>query len=114
MVRKSKTQVLFRKGDTLTKQGAFALYILFLISGVVKQYIYGSDNRSFNRLIIQAGEFNLPSILQLMSLKDFAGISTKSAVKLLKSFEKEDSSYFPNSLYTKALAPTMAASPAFS
>src|SRR5674476_612667 len=57
LVRNSKTQVLFRKGDTLTKQGAFASYILFLISGVVKQYIEGSDNRSFNLRIVQAGDF---------------------------------------------------------
>lgn len=176
-VRNSKTQVLFRKGDTLTKQGAFASYILFLISGVVKQYIEGSDNRSFNIRIVQAGDFiglssvfsksvytysttaltdcqvmligkdslsdiiqgngtfsyhliqrffnqnadlhevlqnqqfkqmhgrlagtllylnalksTLPNIFQLMTRKDladFAGISTESAVKLLKSFEKE-------------------------
>lgn len=53
----SKTQVFFRKGDTLTKQGTFASYILFLISGVVKQYIEGSDNRSFNLRIVQPGEF---------------------------------------------------------
>lgn len=56
-IRNSKTQVFFRKGDTLTKQGAFASYILFLISGVVKQYIEGSDNRSFNLRIVQPGEF---------------------------------------------------------
>lgn len=177
LVRNSKTQVFFRKGDTLTKQGAFASYSLFLISGVVKQYIEGSDNRSFNLRIIQAGDFiglssvfskktytystaaltdcqvmligkeslseviqkngsfsfhliqrycaqnadlhevlqdqqfkqmhgrlaasllylnslknTLPNIFQLLSRKDladFAGISTESAVKLLKNFEKE-------------------------
>jgi CRP-like cAMP-binding protein len=177
LVRNSRTQVLFRKGDTLTKQGAFASYILLLISGVVKQYIEGSDNRSFNLRIVQAGDFiglssvfskntytystsaltdcqvmligkeslseiikgngsfsfnliqrycaqnadlhevlqdqqfkqmhgrlaasllyinalkiSLPNIFQLMSRKDladFAGISTESTVKLLKSFEKD-------------------------
>jgi len=177
LVRNRKTQVLFRKGDTLTKQGTFASYILFLISGVVKQYIEGSDNRSFNIRIVQAGDFiglssvfsksvytysttaltdcqvmligkeslsdiiqgngafsyhliqrffnqnadlhevlqdqqfkqmhgrlassllylnalksTLPNIFQLMTRKDladFAGISTESTVKLLKSFEKE-------------------------
>lgn len=56
-IRNSKTQIFFRKGDTLTKQGTFASYVLFLISGVVKQYIEGSDNRSFNLRIVQAGEF---------------------------------------------------------
>lgn len=177
LVRNSKTQVLFRKGDTLTKQGTFSSYILFLISGVVKQYIEGSDNRSFNLRIVQAGDFiglssvfskktytystsaltdcqvlligmeslssiiqengafsfhliqryfsqnadlhevlqnqqfkqmhgrlasallylnsykeYLPNIFQLLTRKDlgdFAGISTESTVKLLKSFEKD-------------------------
>lgn len=177
LIRNSKTQVLFRKGDTLTKQGTFASYILFLINGVVKLYIEGDDNRSFNIRIIQPGEFiglssvfskniytyttsaltncqvllikkesletvlrgngsfsfsliqrycnqnadlhdvmqnqffkqmngrlagtllylnslkeNQPNIFQLLTRKelaDFAGISTESTVKLLKTFEKE-------------------------
>lgn len=57
LVRQSKTQVLFRKGDTLTKQGAFASYIHFVIKGVAKQYIEGDNNKSFNLKIIQPGEF---------------------------------------------------------
>jgi CRP/FNR family transcriptional regulator len=57
LVRASKTQVLFRKGDNLTKQGAFASYVLFIINGLVKQYIEGSGNRSFNLRIITPGEF---------------------------------------------------------
>lgn len=177
LVRASKTQVLFRKGDNLTKQGAFASYALFVINGLAKQYIEGDAAKSFNLRIIQPGEFvglssvftkntfnyssvaltdcqvflveketiatvikqnglfgfnmikrycqqnaNLfetlrtvmykqmngriadtllyidglkpehPEIFQLLSRKDladFAGISTESAVKLLKSFEKD-------------------------
>lgn len=177
LVRASKTQVLFRKGDNLTKQGAFASYALFVINGLAKQYIEGDATKSFNLHIIQPGEFvglssvftkntfnyssvaltdcqvflveketiatvikqngmfgfnmikrycqqnaNLfetlrtvmykqmngrmadtllyidslkpehPEIFQLLSRKDladFAGISTESAVKLLKSFEKD-------------------------
>lgn len=178
LVRGSKTQVLFRKGDNLTKQGAFASYVLFIISGLAKQYIEGDSNRNYNLRIIKPGEFvglsavftkstfnyssvaltdcqvflvekdaiakvikqnglfgftmitryfeqnaNLfdtlrtviykqmngriaetllyidgfknenPHIFQLLSRKDiadFAGISTESAVKLLKSFEKDN------------------------
>jgi len=177
LVKASKTQVLFRKGDNLTKQGAFASYILFIINGLAKQYLEGAGTRNFNLRIIRAGEFvglsavftknsfnyssialtdcqvflvekeaiskvvkqngifgysiikryceqnadlfntvrNLmykqmngrmadtllyieslksenPEIFQLLSRKDvadFAGISTESAVKLLKSFEKD-------------------------
>ena len=175
LVRGSKTQVRFRKGDHLTKQGAFASYVLFIISGLARQYVEGE--RDYNLRIIKPGEFvglsavftkntfnyssvaltdcqvfliekvaittvmkqngmfafnmvkrysdqnsNLfdtlrtviykqmngriaetllyidefkpenPNIFQLLSRKDiadFAGISTESAVKLLKSFEKD-------------------------
>ena len=177
LVRASKTQVLFRKGDNLTKQGAFASYALFVIKGLAKQYIEGDGTKNLNLRIIQPGEFvglsavftkntfnyssvaitdcqvflvekdaittlvqqngqfgfnmikryfgqnaNLfdtlrtvmykqmngrmaetllyidslkfqyPDIFQLLSRKDmadFAGISTESAVKLLKNFEKD-------------------------
>jgi len=177
LVRASKTQVLFRKGDHLSKQGAFASYALFVINGLAKQYIEGEGSKNFNLRIILPGEFvglsavftkntfnyssvaltdcqvylvekaaivkviqkngtfgfNLikryceqngdlldslrhilyrqmngriadtllyidslkmehPEIFQLLSRKDiadFAGISTESAVKLLKSFEKD-------------------------
>ncbi len=57
IIRASKTQVLFRKGDSLTKQGAFASYILFIINGLCKQYIEGADSKSFNMRIVQPGEF---------------------------------------------------------
>jgi CRP-like cAMP-binding protein len=177
VVRASKTQVLFRKDDNLTKQGAFASYVLFIISGYAKQYLEGDGTRSYNLRIIKPGDFiglssvfsgnfftyssvavtdcqvfliekdaiakvakengkfgfqiikryceqntNLlntistlmykqmngriadtllylenikkekPDIFQLLSRKDladFAGISTESTVKLLKSFEKD-------------------------
>ncbi len=57
LVRASKTQVLFRKGDNLTKQGAFASYVLFIINGLARQYIEGDSSRNFNLRIIVPGEF---------------------------------------------------------
>jgi CRP/FNR family transcriptional regulator len=57
LVRASKTQVLFRKGDSLTKQGAFASYVLFIIEGLAKQYIEGDVTKSYNLRIIRPGEF---------------------------------------------------------
>jgi CRP/FNR family transcriptional regulator len=57
LVRASKTQVLFRKGDNLTKQGAFASYVLFIINGLVKQYIEGEGTKNYNLRIILPGEF---------------------------------------------------------
>lgn len=56
-IRAGKTQVLFRKGDNLTKQGAFTSYVLFLINGLAKQYLEGDSTRTFNLRIIRPGEF---------------------------------------------------------
>jgi CRP-like cAMP-binding protein len=65
LVRGSKTQIHFRKGDNLTKQGAFTSYTLFLIKGLAKQYIEGEGNKSFNLRIIKPGEFvGLSAIFQ--------------------------------------------------
>jgi len=57
LVRESKTQVLFRKGDNLTKQGAFASYVLFIITGLAKQYLEGDGVKNYNLRIIRPGEF---------------------------------------------------------
>lgn len=56
-LQNNRTQVLFRKGDTLTKQGTYPSYILFLMNGVVKQYLEGDDNKSFNLNIKLPGDF---------------------------------------------------------
>jgi CRP-like cAMP-binding protein len=56
-VQASKTQVLFRKGENLTKQGAFASYVLFVVTGFVKQLIEGDGTKGFNLKIVRPGEF---------------------------------------------------------
>ncbi len=57
LVRAGKTQVLFRKDDHLTKQGAFASYVLFIIDGYAKQYLEGDGIKNYNLRIIKPGEF---------------------------------------------------------
>lgn len=56
LVRESKTQVLFRKGENLTKQGTFASYILFVMKGLVKQHLEEGE-KNFNLRLIKAGDF---------------------------------------------------------
>lgn len=53
----SKTQVLFHKGENLTKQGAFASYILFVVKGLCKQYVEDSNSKNYNLKVILPGEF---------------------------------------------------------
>jgi CRP-like cAMP-binding protein len=57
LIRSSKTQVLFKKGDNLTKQGTFASYVLFMVKGLAKQYIESDNGKSFNLRIIKPAEF---------------------------------------------------------
>ncbi|MDP3451698.1 MAG: Crp/Fnr family transcriptional regulator [Bacteroidales bacterium] len=57
VVKASKTQLHFRKGDSLTKQGAFASYILYVINGLCRQYVEGHPDRSYNLKIVQPGDF---------------------------------------------------------
>jgi len=57
LVSDSKTQVLFRKGENLTKQGAFASFVLFIVNGFVKQYVEDEGSKNFNLRIIKPGEF---------------------------------------------------------
>ena len=57
LIKDSKTQVLFRKGESLTKQGAFASSVLFVVEGLVRQYITGDTNRDFNLRIIRNSQF---------------------------------------------------------
>ncbi len=57
LVSDSKTQVLFRKGENLTKQGAFASYVLFIVNGLVKQFVEDEGSKNFNLRIIKPGEF---------------------------------------------------------
>ncbi len=57
LVKSSRTQVQFRKGDNLTKQGTFASYVMFMVEGLAIQYVESDLTKSYNLRIIQPGEF---------------------------------------------------------
>ncbi|NCC45544.1 MAG: Crp/Fnr family transcriptional regulator [Bacteroidia bacterium] len=57
IVKSSRTQVKFRKGENLTKQGMFASYVLFLVNGVAKVYIEGDRGKNLNIRISAPGDF---------------------------------------------------------
>ncbi len=75
VVRASKTQVLFRKDDNLTKQGAFASYILFIINGYAKQYLEGDSTKNYNLRIIRSGEFVGLSVVFSESTFNYSSIA---------------------------------------
>jgi CRP/FNR family transcriptional regulator len=56
-INKNKTQISYRKGENLCKQGAYASYVIYVASGLVKLYIENSNDKFTNFKIIKAGEF---------------------------------------------------------
>src|SRR4030042_1025432 len=75
LVRASKTQVLFRTDDNLTKQGAFASYVLFIITGLAKQYMEGDSTKNYNLRIIRPGEFVGLSAVFLKNTFNYSSIA---------------------------------------
>ncbi|HSO78081.1 MAG TPA: Crp/Fnr family transcriptional regulator [Bacteroidales bacterium] len=56
LVKESRVQVLFRRGENITKQGAFASYVIFIVSGYSRQYIESDNGRDYSLRIIRPGE----------------------------------------------------------
>jgi CRP/FNR family transcriptional regulator len=56
LVRDSRVQILFRRGENITKQGAFASYVIFMVTGYSRQYIECTSGRDYNLRIISPGE----------------------------------------------------------
>lgn len=83
LVKDSKVQVAFRKGENLTKQGAFASSVLFVVEGLVRQYIIGDTNRDFNLRIIRSGEFIGLSAAFSKHTYDYSTIAIKDTLACL-------------------------------
>ena len=83
LVKDSKTQVMFRKGESLTKQGAFASSVLFVVEGLVRQYIIGDTNRDFNVRIIRSSEFIGLSAAFSKNTYDYSTIALKETLACL-------------------------------
>jgi CRP/FNR family transcriptional regulator len=83
LVKDSKVQVQFRKGESLTKQGAFASSVLFVVEGLVRQYIVGDTNRDFNLRIIRSGEFIGLSAAFSKHTYDYSSVALKETLACL-------------------------------
>ena len=57
IIHKNKTQILFKKGDTLSKQSAFSSSVLYIIDGVIKTYIETPDGKNYNFSLRTSGDF---------------------------------------------------------
>lgn len=56
-LKHQKKQLLYLKGENIFKQGAFAPYVMYVNSGLVKVYLQTGYNKQVNIRIAKAGEF---------------------------------------------------------
>lgn len=56
-LQQNKTRITYMKGETLFKQGAFAPYILYIVSGLVKVYLQTGYDKQINLSLAGTGEF---------------------------------------------------------
>lgn len=53
----NKQQLSFSKGDMLMKQGGLATTVMFVLQGLVKEYIEGPNRKSTNLRLLAPGDF---------------------------------------------------------
>jgi CRP/FNR family transcriptional regulator len=87
LIRGSKTQVMFHKGESLVKQGAFGSGILFIISGLARQYVEEGSQRNFNLRLVGPGEFTGLSAVFHRNVYDYSVVALKDTLVCL--IEKE-------------------------
>ena len=87
LARDSKTRVVFRKGENLTKQGAFASSVLFVMDGLAKQYVEGDATHNFNLRLIKGGEFVGLSVAFNNHIYDYSVVALRETTACL--IEKE-------------------------
>ncbi|MCF8228386.1 MAG: Crp/Fnr family transcriptional regulator [Bacteroidales bacterium] len=56
-INQNKTQILYRKGENICKQGAYAPNLLFILDGLVKVYLDSPKNKNINLKILSTSEF---------------------------------------------------------
>lgn len=56
-LQEHKRQLTFQKGDIISKQGSFAPSVMFVLDGIVKEYIEGNASRNTNLRLVGQGEF---------------------------------------------------------
>ena len=83
LIKDSKTQLLFHKGESLVKQGAFGSGILFIVQGLARQYVEEGSQRNFNLRLVGPGEFTGLSVVFHRNVYDYSVVALKETLVCL-------------------------------
>ena len=90
-INKNKTQIVYKKGENICKQGAFASYVLYISDGLVKLYLEGPNNKNINIKILRASDFIGLSSIYGENIYDYSVVALKDTTVCLiekESFKK--------------------------
>ena len=90
-INQNKTQILYRKGENICKQGAFASYVLYISDGLVKLYLESPNNKNINLKILKTSEFIGLSSIYGDNIYNYSTLALKDSTICLiekKSFRK--------------------------
>jgi len=90
-INQNKTQILYRKGENICKQSAFASYVLYIADGLVKIYLENQRNKNINVRISKPSEYIGLSAVFGDNIYNYSAIAIKdSTICLIEkdSFKK--------------------------
>ncbi|MCD4665967.1 MAG: Crp/Fnr family transcriptional regulator [Bacteroidales bacterium] len=82
-INQNKTQILYRKGENICKQGAFASYVLYISDGLVRLYLESPNNKNINLKILKTSEFIGLSSIYGDNIYNYSTIALKDSVVCL-------------------------------
>ena len=82
-INQNKTQILYRKGENICKQGAFASYVLYISDGLVRLYLESPNNKNINLKIFKTSEFIGLSSIYGDNIYNYSTIALKDSVVCL-------------------------------
>lgn len=90
-INKNKTQIVYKKGENICKQGAFASYVLYISDGLVKLYLEGINNKNINVKLLKSSQFIGLSSIYGANIYDYSVVALKDSTVCLiekESFKK--------------------------
>lgn len=79
----NRTQIIYLKGETVFKQGAFAPHVLFIQSGLIRVYLQTGRNKVQNLWISKSGDFLAFSSLFGERTYSYSAVAMKDAELLM-------------------------------
>jgi len=78
-INSKKTQVVYLKGETIFKQGAFAPYVLYIVDGLVRVFLQTGSTKQLNIRLAKQGDFMAFSTIFGDNVYNYSAVALKDS-----------------------------------